>query len=271
MAKEVFHAKIRIEMEATDYILKKIMGDCVRTNSCGTPRDVFNNLTLNYQNQFWHEFPGAMVIIMAWAQSVSSQETLFFEEDMKTKIWKSFLSRLSLDSWMIMGKNQNSNGNLILNIMVDVIQDTIYSQLPLRLVTERPRSPPPPPIMTSYPDSGRSIFDRFRDSSLAKSLPNESPAPLPPRTDFASIPEEGSDDEELKHLQSQSNRHIYVPAADHRGFPVKIKRLAKPSSSIKEVSNKSRSRRKKSNKKSRAKKVSDDEESEDDYSSDEEE
>lgn len=83
----------------------------------------------------------ALTIILEWANQTAQQlspnrPAVFFPEDLRTKIWNNFLCRLSLDSWMIIGKNQTSNGNQVLGVMMQVIEDTIYSQFPLSPVRE---------------------------------------------------------------------------------------------------------------------------------------
>lgn len=285
----IYVSKLRLEMEPTDIILKRLITECYTTNT----QLLFSSLA-EQGRKFWHAFPNAMIIIMEWANQLSdhlSTNVQFFEEDLKTKIWKNFLCRLSLDSWLILGKGQHSHGNKILKIFMLVVRDIIYSQLPLKLemqtkeyyganVTERApnfsnmeRAPATPieriieraPNLATQPLYGQrpaeSNSNPYGYSSDLFGLPRLNPranVTMPER-----IPEETNEesDEELKELR-KSTSNVYLPKSSDSGKKGMIAIKLKKSHTKEESSNKSRSRKKSHKKHKKASKKESDSESE---------
>jgi len=154
LRENIYVSKLRLEMEPTDIILKGLITEYYNVNT----RVLFSTLA-EHGRKFWHEFPNAMIIIMEWANQLNdvlSANVNFFEEDLKIKIWKNFLCRLSLDSWLIVGKGQHNHGNKILKIFMLVVRDIIYSQFPLKLQKQSEF-----PSRSLYPPTG----DRFSHDS----------------------------------------------------------------------------------------------------------
>jgi hypothetical protein len=166
LRENIYVSKLRLEMEPTDIILKRLIAECYNTNT----QVLFSSLA-EHGRKFWHEFPNAMIIIMEWANQLNdvlAANVNFFEEDLKIKIWKNFLCRLSLDSWLIVGKGQHSHGNKILKIFMLVVRDIIYSQLPLKLQKQ-----------TEFP--GRSLYQPIRDQPTGDRFSHDSSATEPER------------------------------------------------------------------------------------------
>jgi len=137
----VFFSKLRLEMEPTDFILKHLISDCMKQHDVPNNQILFSCLA-QYGSKFWDKSDKAMIIIMQWMHHISQQlsQIPIVENVLKMKIWKNFLCRLSLDSWLILGSSQSkSNGNRVLEIILDVIQDTIYSQFSLQPIENKTR------------------------------------------------------------------------------------------------------------------------------------
>jgi hypothetical protein len=187
---KVFKARLRSLLEPVDFVVKNLTKDCVNSTGVDTPQQLFSCLK-DWKEQFWSAFPHAMVIIMEWANHASAvlvthgRPIGFFAEDLKTKIWQNFLQRLSLDSWLIIGKNNNSQGNEVLQIIMRVVNDTIYSQFPLMddslnmqqpvqqlpmrqsMPMQQPDAPPPEPAPSSQ-------FETLFETSAYPRLPARS-------------------------------------------------------------------------------------------------
>lgn len=288
----IYISKLRLEMEPTDIILKRLITECYTANT----QLLFSSLA-EQGRKFWHSFPNAMIIVMEWANQLSdhlSTNVQFFEEDLKTKIWKNFLCRLSLDSWLILGKGQHSHGNKILKIFMLVVRDIIYSQLPLKLEMQTKEH-----IPTYYgAERAPATIDRAPIERITERAPNlplygHRPAEsnsnpygyssdlfglprLNPRANVTMperIPEETNandndddSDEELKELR-KSTSNVYLPKASDSGKKGMIAIKLKKSHTKEESSNKSRSRKKshkKHKKVSKKESDSESEESEDD-------
>lgn len=144
LRERVFRARLRNTLEPVDFVLKKLARECLQSTRANNPRALFGFLK-DWKNKFWDEhFPSAMAIIMEWANRASNilgkrRPMVFFAEDLKVKIWNTLLQRLSLDSWLILEFSPSSKhmvqplsqGNMVLEITMRVINDVIYSQFPL--------------------------------------------------------------------------------------------------------------------------------------------
>ena len=184
---KVFKARLRTVLEPVDFVVKNLASDCVKSTGADTPQELFGCLK-DWQSQFWERsFPNAMPIVMEWANQASAallpqgRPMGFFVEDLKTKIWQNLLQRISLDSWMILGRDIRSQGNQLLEITMRVVEDTIYSQFPLMddslpvrhaplmAPVHRVREPlPPAPAPVSAPI--RAVPDRVPASSQFETL-----------------------------------------------------------------------------------------------------
>jgi hypothetical protein len=306
---KVFRAKLHFEMEPTDFILKRLTADCLKSSGAQNTQALFSCLK-DWQNQFWNSFPMALTIIMEWANQTAQQlcpsrPVVFFPEDIRTKIWKNFLCRLSLDSWMIIGKNQNSNGNQVLHVMMQVIEDTIYSQFPLSpsstnipvpLSVDRGNDMPPfrespaygmtdqnkglnynrPEIMPAPRTEETSPYEKLFENNPYPRLPSTATTDfLPPRPSYqrgmstiSEVDNEISEDE-LKLIQN-SSRNVYLPQNNSRGMPVKLRRLKNLKKKEKEESSSNKSRSRKRRVRNKPKIQVEDEEDEEEEEEDEE-
>ena len=244
LQEKVIKAHLRIELEPTDVLLKKLMGHYQHA----TISDTLKYLQ-TVSEQFWRERPQAVLIISEWVNQLAIQlrASPTFGDDIKIRIWTNFLCRVSLDAWLI-DKTHKSSGNQILEIMMNVIEDSIYSQFPFVSVPQAQLYPP--------------VFER---------------APIENRITVPSLPppppiEEKFDDDEFTTMQ-KSTRTLYLPRQDRRGMMIKLKK-ASSKNDREEASHKGSRSRKKMVTKRRGKEEKDDDEEEeedDDEEEDEEE
>jgi hypothetical protein len=281
---KVFQAKLRCLLEPTDFLIKKLTRECLAQSGAQTPQQVFSCLK-DWHKPFWQQVPEALVVLMEWAHKAAfvcnpQQPQAFFVEDLKVKIWHNYIQRLSLDSWLLLGKDQKSRGNEVLEIFMRVISDTLYSQFPLvmslpplerpslerlsleRNTLERPsletlerdRLEPArlnqvtPSTYTTVPPQ-RSQYRTLYENYNSNSNTNPHPTDTTPSS-FGHYSRRQLDpiaeDPEVALLKN--SKSLYLPRADARGLPVKLSRHQEKEkekdSDASPVSNKSRSRKK---------------------------
>ena len=204
----IFLSHIRQELEPAYLVIKRMIASAP---AFAKPQDLFAHLR-NMHAEFWTQFPNAISTIMNWAHQLASvvpqpRQPAVFVEDVKTKIWRNLLCRISLDGWLIMPQpaavpvseqvralieviQGQSHGNQVLGILVEVVQDTIHSMFTLLISPQQQQQQqqsapplafggggtsggslplPPPP---SSQQSASALFDRL--------LSNPLPPPLVP-------------------------------------------------------------------------------------------
>jgi len=165
---QIYRAKLRRELEPTDFHLKRFI---TQAHQARNNQHVFEILAA-MDSDFWAEFPRVEVLCREWAHQHGGYAVQL------PVVWQSFIRRLSLESWLILGRDQKSHGNAVLNLLLEVLQDHIY------LGVEAGSAPPPVPELnlfsTGYEDyaSPASYAPRDSTGSYASRDPSGSYTPL---------------------------------------------------------------------------------------------
>lgn len=221
----VFKAHLWRQMEVTDRIVKKLVGEVAKGTIPGDPKVDIQSILKALRDQsaeFWARSEDVDSIISIWFQYVAQSLKSHIPcdlLDLKERIWQTFLRRLSLDPWLIFRTSKLQNfppqGNCLVQMMIDSIENTIYRQFPLSLPVAAVPAPAPTPAF-EMPTS------RLYGDLLAPGLPDP-PAFKP---SLERIPEHDP-------LESEFGMKIRYPRTAQTtanpnagGFQVRLKRTA---------------------------------------------
>lgn len=113
---QIFRARLQLELEPADYIIRKLLSNSYETNTFVFLRSA--------GDRFWNELVKGLEIIHQWSQHLGVPEDF---SSLKMHIWENFLCRLSLDERYI--TEPKTHGNKVLQILVESVQTTLYSKL----------------------------------------------------------------------------------------------------------------------------------------------
>ncbi len=114
---QIYRAKLRRELEPTDFHLKRFI--IAQSQQVRNNQHMFEILA-SMGSDFWAEFPRVEVLCREWAHQHGGHAVKL------QAVWQNFIRRLSLESWLILGRDQKSHGNAVLNLLLEVLQDHIY-------------------------------------------------------------------------------------------------------------------------------------------------
>lgn len=212
LPERVLRAKVHIELEPTDFSLKRMLQ--AHPGTFLKPQDMFIYLR-NMREPFWADLPGAVSLIHEWAQYLRVPDSL---DDLKCQIWENFLCRLSLDARLITGKTAaESHGNEVLRIMMDTVETTLLSRLSIHHMMA------PAAEMQQQQQQQQHTMDTL---SLSSTFPASVSALYGhgPRALADSSPISVTERHELAELQRTMRHMALPPPADRRGMPVTLRR-----------------------------------------------
>jgi hypothetical protein len=150
---KILKARLRRVIEPTDPIVKDMVMDSMRNHQCADAREVIKYLQ-GQHTSFWMHLEADQYLLQ-WLQLVGSsvKQSLpsISMKDLQSWIWESFIRRLSLDVWLIFQDSHHSvppQGNLLVTLLSDAIEETIYRQFELTVTAPTPL--PPPPIRNDH-------------------------------------------------------------------------------------------------------------------------
>lgn len=200
---QVFKSHVRIEMESLDRTIRSL----IRHHS-GSVTDIMHKL-LNDEYKFWKEYQNVSVILMEWVRFTNTTNSItMLSDQLKNKVWITFLRRLSMDAWLVWDK-ERSHGNELLRIMIETMEDVIYSQYPISgplpvSSSDLFKIPDLQPVLPSYEREPLKISHRYGERSP--------PSP----TKHLVKPTNHSP----KHSTNHSPKHLDKPPTE---FPIRIK------------------------------------------------
>lgn len=216
LADRVFRAKLQMELEPTDFILKRFLQ--ANPSAYLKPQDLFVYLR-TLTDRYWTEMSQAVTLIYEWAQYLHVPDNI---NDLKYQIWENFLCRISLDARLITGRSPaESHGNEVLRILIETVETTLLSRLSVhQLVQEQQQqqqlqhhqpqhqllSPPPPPPQASP-------------------LVEVSPLPSSLQAFYAQQQQQQHQDLNTKEMATlqRSLQQLVLPAQT-QGMPIKLRR-----------------------------------------------
>lgn len=111
----VFKAHLWRQMEVTDRIVKKLVGEIAKGTIPGDPKVDTQSILKALRDQsaeFWARSEDVDSIISIWFQYVAQSLKSHIPcdlLDLKERIWQTFLRRLSLDPWLIFRTSKLQN------------------------------------------------------------------------------------------------------------------------------------------------------------------
>lgn len=215
LADRVFRAKLQMELEPTDFILKRFLQ--ANPSAYLKPQDLFVYLR-TLTDRYWTEMSQAVPLIYEWAQYLRVPDNI---NDLKYQIWENFLCRLSLDARLITGRAPSeSQGNEVLRILIETVETTLLSRLSVHQLIQEPQlqqqqqhtvssrmALPPPPTQSSplvdvppLPSSLQAFYAQQQQQQQQQDLENKEMAAL------------------------QRSMHQMVLPPQTQGMPIKLRR-----------------------------------------------
>lgn len=234
MWERVLLAKLRMELEATDVVLKRLLQDCAASSGHTTYPPLLSAM-VGFGSRFWSEFSGVPPLLIRWTRWLASHHptsSTSTEDELTSRIWRSFLCRLSLETNLL----KSPRGNDVLRLLVEVTEDVVYSSFFPSL-----------PDRVDPLDSPRSIVSH---SSRASSSPSSSylslhedrPPPMnsldlfgnrsrPSMTTLPRIPELPEHHPDPYDNHPTGFETATEPEGERRGTPIRLKKTPVPTTS----------------------------------------
>lgn len=229
LVQHIFRAKLRRELEAADFHLKQIMKKCCQRYPVKDHQALFSMLA-DQADEFWAEMPRVLTVLQTWGRQNGYRGDRL-NAHLLQSAWKDFLRRLSMDSWLVLGKDQKSNGNAVLGILLEVIEDNFYLTIAEFAGVPTVASPPmsSPIDQNSFADFlPGSYTSRSQTSSLlfpaaSKKFP-ETIYEAPSESAAVSDVSDDDDDDETEARRRASTPRPSQSKSGNRGFVVKLRK-----------------------------------------------
>jgi hypothetical protein len=228
---EYYKARMVLLLEPVDFILKRLAQDCMKKNHLKKTQQLFLYMQ-DYHANFWSQFEPAEVLISQWMRMLQPHHQLLIPSVQK-QIYINFLRRLSLDEWLLLSSNEDksktTHGNEILNIMIQVVEYTIFGLLPI-------------PIIQQSNAPGRPRYETIFEKDNTAPMINK-PSSVSALDELLSKNKEESDseDEYLRTLKTP----VYLPESksSSRGMRIKFTKKQESPEHRREPSNRSKTKR----------------------------
>lgn len=217
---KVFRAHLTFKVVNIDTILKSIATNCIRSKPIDKPSDLFTHLK-EYDEEFWTHFPGTSIILNCWIKWIASNlDQPIPAKDItaiRYNIWTNFIKRLGSEPSLICntGKSKNPHGNILLQLFLQVVEETIYHLFSFDTLSE-----------ARYPEYSPPVLDQSNgDTNPYLDLWSENKYPLSEYGDknTATFLSDVVPQDDFSNVKSR----VFVPREDRNGLQVKLHRYGK--------------------------------------------
>jgi hypothetical protein len=127
---QIYKSHLRMELESLDASIRSM----VRSHTYTPDFSVLLHKLLNDEQAFWSHYSTVITVSVEWMrwlhQTLGGSALTMLSHELQRKIWVNFLRRLSLDPWLITDRDK-SHGLELVEVMIRVIEDTLYTQHPI--------------------------------------------------------------------------------------------------------------------------------------------
>jgi hypothetical protein len=225
IAPNIFRAHMTFKMVGIDSTLKRIATQCVQHEEIRKPADLFARMKNHYEGEFWCSVPGTSKILETWIKWVAGVLTCPLPpldiSQLRNEIWLNFVNRLGLEPALICsttGKPDNPHGHVLLQLFLQVVEETIYFQFSLDCVPITTTPEPSSPVHSFHPYGN---FEDYvpRETFTAPTYSENNPQFESSYTQGQSVENESNTEEQGK-IQSR----VFLPKNDRNGLQVKLHR-----------------------------------------------
>jgi len=132
---KAIRARVWLGSDMVEPVIKQLAAEFHKTQNPLTSSSVsrfFKWLLHEKTNAFWLHLEGTEKLIGQWHNVLCKQGSApCTMPDLKEEIWKTFLTRLSMDNGMIMDPEYHGAGNKMVDLFVTVVENILLSKLPI--------------------------------------------------------------------------------------------------------------------------------------------
>ena len=221
----LFRAHMAFEMVGIDSTLKRIATKCVQDGSIRKPADLFTRMKNSYEGEFWFSVPGTSKILDTWIKWVAGVLTCPLPpldiSQLRNEIWLNFVNRLGLEPALICsttGKPDNPHGQVLLQLFLQVVEETIYFQFSLDCVRITTTPEPPSPVHSFHP------YGNFDDYVPRETFPTSAYSENNTQFESSYPPGRSEQNESNTEEQGKIQSRVFLPKNDRNGLQVKLHR-----------------------------------------------